>query len=100
MKVRSDLESLRRETKRLWFTKTQQVAIRGTPDFIMCVGGMFVALELKRSSKLKADPLQSNNISKINEAKGIGLVVGPENWKKTLDVLKILIKTEEKYDNA
>lgn len=100
IKVRKDLEALRRGTKRLWFTKTQQVSLRGTPDFLMCVGGIFVAIELKRTDKLKADPLQENNINKINEAKGIGLVVGPENWKDTLQVLKILIATEDKYDNA
>jgi len=84
--VQNELKKL----SNIWFVKTQQRAIRGTPDLICCVGGIFVALELKRDQKAKADPLQRWNLSRINKCKGIGLVVYPENFEKVLNVIKIL----------
>lgn len=73
-----------------WLTKTQQRALRGTPDFLMCVNGRFVALELKKSSKEKPDPLQLHNLELIQKAGGVGLVVFPENWNEVYDQLKTI----------
>lgn len=73
-----------------WFVKTQQRSLRGTPDFLMCVAGKFVALELKRSAKEKPDPLQDHNLKLIRDAGGVGLVVFPENWNEVFDQLKII----------
>lgn len=63
-----------------WWVKVQQVGVRGTPDFLGCVNGHFVALELKRSEKASADPLQVYTMHKIETAGGITYVVTPENW--------------------
>jgi hypothetical protein len=60
---------------------------------------MFIALELKKDAKEKADPLQGHNLSRINGAKGIGLVVSPENWEKVFNVITILAKGG-KYDRT
>lgn len=79
-----------------WVVKVQQVGIRGTPDILMCVNGMFVALELKRSISEEPDQLQQHNLNAINKAKGIGLTACPENWKDIYGVLKTLSGENDK----
>lgn len=58
---------------------------------------MFIALELKKSSKEKEDKLQNHNLDLINKARGIGLKVCPETWDKVYKVLTILSE-DKKYD--
>lgn len=87
-------ESVRRDLKTLenvWFFKTQEVATRGIPDFILCLNGYFVTIELKRSKKIKLEPLQEHISNRIEEkGKGIALRAAPENWEKIFDLLKKL----------
>lgn len=64
-----------------WFT-IQQGAIRGTPDKLGLVNGLFVALEIKASEKAKRSKLQIYNINRINQAGGHGVFVYPENWNQ------------------
>lgn len=85
-KIRPLLEGL----PRTWLAKIQQQTIRGTPDFLLCIGGKFVALELKKSYKEKPDPLQQYTLDKIIEAGGWGIVVSPENWDQIYSSLKEL----------
>lgn len=77
-----------------WFVKTQQVVIRGTPDFLLCINGMFIAMELKATIKdvAKKPTLQSHNLEKINKANGIAFFVYPENWDQIFLILKTLSK--------
>lgn len=63
----------------LWFSKIQQVAIRGTPDILICYCGRFFAWELK-VGKGKASGLQEFNLARISEASGVARVVTPENF--------------------
>lgn len=80
-----------RQLPNTWLVKVQQRTIRGTPDIIMCVNGMFVAIELKKSEKEQADLLQDHHLEMINtHAKGIGLKVSPENWEKVYEALVTL----------
>jgi hypothetical protein len=65
-----------------WWVKVQQVGIRGTPDFLGCVGGVFVALELKKDSHTEPDPLQLYTLDKIQQAGGVTFIVSPENWNE------------------
>ena len=67
--------------------KIQQVSLRGTPDFLCCINGCFVALELKNSESEKADSLQRYKLKLISEAGGVGIVVSPENWDTTYEFL-------------
>ena len=89
-----------------WFVKIQQVAIRGIPDYVMCVNGNFVALELKPSEDIEPDELQKYNLQKIKHANGLAMVVFPENWDKVYDVLfklatgKFKIKIVHKNDKG
>lgn len=74
-----------------WFTKTQQVAIRGTPDILGCRNGKFFAMELKANEKAKRSALQEFELSCIqHQGKGIGLVVYPENLEEKLEIIKKL----------
>jgi hypothetical protein len=73
-----------------WFTKIQQVAIRGTPDIICCLNGYFIALELKSSLTADISALQSHNLKEITRAGGISLVCCPETWFNDRETLKQL----------
>lgn len=84
--VRKDLESL----SGIWFTKVQQVSIRGIPDFLCCYRGRFIALELKKDRKSKIDALQSYAISRIDWCGGYARVVSPETWKDVFEEIKAL----------
>jgi len=82
-KVLADL----RQLPNSYATKIQQVAIRGTPDILACIVGRFIALELKRDDKQKAEPLQLHELNKVEGAGGIALVVTPLNWQSIYDTL-------------
>jgi carbamoylphosphate synthase large subunit len=81
-KVIEDLKTL----DPIWFSKIQQVAIRGIPDILLCLVGNFVALELKVDSNLTE--LQKYNLKKITLAGGYAYEVTPKNWKKIFQELK------------
>lgn len=65
--------------KNTFFMGIQQVAICGDPDFVLCVRGHFVALELKAAGE-KPRPLQEHKLNQIEKAGGIRIVASPENW--------------------
>lgn len=88
-KIRPFLKSL----KNSWFCKIQQMGISGTPDFILCIAGVFVALELKKDSKSHPTELQLYMLRKIRESGGIGLVAFPENWEIISHYLEKLANT-------
>ncbi len=85
-KIRSKLEAL----PNIWVCKVQQVSLRGDPDFILCLRGAFVALELKKDAKEEPQALQWHKLGKIKLAGGIALVVYPSNWDETYKYLKKL----------
>lgn len=62
------------------------------------VRGRYVALELKRSSKEHAGELQLYMLKKIKRARGIALVVYPENWEQVYELLQKLSGGD--YDKA
>ncbi len=75
-KVARDLATL----DKCWFKKIQSVALRGIPDFLCCIGGHFVALELKPDDKTKPEPLQQYNLDNIKKAGGYSFKVTPSTW--------------------
>lgn len=64
----------------LWKSKIQQESIRGVPDYIGCIAGKFLAIELKKDSATPPDALQLYNMRKIEEAGGAYFVAHPDNW--------------------
>lgn len=72
----------------MWFIKTQEVSRRGTPDFLICANGKFIAWEIKKDAKSRLDALQYFNLLAIDKANGWGRVVCPENYDVHLNELK------------
>jgi hypothetical protein len=58
------------------------VAIRGTPDLLICCKGVFVSCELKADAKSKIAALQLHVKDQIEKAKGRAWVVYPENFEE------------------
>jgi hypothetical protein len=85
MRIRCKLDAIENS----YWTKVQQVTLRGTPDFLGCINGAFVALELKVGDN-KADPLQSYYIGKIKQAGGVALILTPENEESVFKILEEL----------
>lgn len=75
-KVTRDLKDI----SNIWFVKTQEVGRRGTPDILLCVNGIFMAIELKKDQDAPVSPLQEWNLQAIAECNGIGLICWPDNW--------------------
>ena len=90
-RIRPQLEAL----PKTWVVKVQQVATVGTPDFLLCVNGRFVALELKAHEKAKIAKIQSYVLERISHSAGIALVVFPENWQSVFGFLKGLANGEK-----
>ena len=79
-RVQKDLDKLHN----CWFVKIQQVSIRGIPDFLICVNGNFIALELKKDEDTVRNKLQEWTLQAIALAGGMSFVAYPENWEETL----------------
>lgn len=82
----------------IWYFKSNQVSQRGIPDFIMCIGPYFMAIELKMDGEMP-DPLQQYNIRQIKKIGALAYVSTPKNWNKILAMIKQLIK-ENKNDQT
>jgi hypothetical protein len=67
----------------------QQVSIVGDPDYLLCIRGRFVALELKREGK-EPRPLQQYKLDQVKKAWGVALVASPETWEQVKGVLRDL----------
>jgi hypothetical protein len=76
------LEGLRNTS----FFPIQQLAIRGDFDFILCVRGKFVGLELKRAGE-QLQPLQMYKADWVRRTGGIALRTCPETWEETKKLL-------------
>lgn len=94
-KVQRDLKALGRN---VWFVKIQQVSIRGIPDILACVCGVFVALELKVQNG-EVDLLQAKSILDINDAQGKAYIVTPESWPTVLREIETIINQVNFYIN-
>ena len=88
-RVRAKLERI----KKCSIIKIQQVAIRGDPDFVLCVNGFSVWVELKRNRREKADPLQYYKLEKHLRDGGYSFILHDENEQ---DILRFLRKLAEK----
>lgn len=78
--------------KTYWLS-IQQVSLRGCPDVVGVVNGIFVALEFKKYEKginEKRAQLQAYNIRKIIEAGGKAYFIYPENEEKILKEIMAL----------
>lgn len=89
-RIRPHLEAIRN----CFVIKIQQVAVGGDPDFVLCIGGLYVGMELKRDLKSKPTKLQIYKLQKIEKAGGVAIVVAPETWDVAYAYLKALSEIE------
>ncbi len=94
-KVRDDLKELDRLYGPLFFEPIQQKSIQGSPDFVLCVRGCFVALELKATSKDLPTRLQTEKLLAVAGAGGLGIVAYPGNWDEVRKLLIHLLTENE-----
>lgn len=76
VKVRRYLDSIG-----AWSVKYHGNAMsaNGTPDLLVCLSGVFMAIEVKASNG-KPSELQKYKINQINEAGGVAMVLYPEGF--------------------
>jgi hypothetical protein len=77
--------------KNTFYEPIQQMAICGSPDYLLCVNGKFVALELKDIGGVTTQ-LQKYKLSEIARCRGISLIADPNNWD---DVKRLLLKLDQ-----
>lgn len=63
----------------------------GIPDFICCLEGLFLALELKTNDGI-VSPLQEYNLEKISKSGGATLVLRPKYFEQFKDAVQEVIK--------
>lgn len=93
-KVRKDLGSLLSRGFPLWFEAIQQKAIKGTPDFLLCANGHFIALELKAAKGIVSH-IQAAKLDDIGFAGGLALVADPGNWKTVLNTILFFLEKKD-----
>lgn len=84
--------------KHTWFTSVQQMTSRGTPDFLLCINGRFVGMELKAPGGI-ISALQRYNLHEIQLRGGIAIIASPLNWSEVKDVLRQLDQGESHDQN-
>ena len=65
-----------------WWLKTQMLSTVGIPDFLGCVNGLFIGLELKASEKeanRSQGTIQNYILFQINRSGGFATYMYPEN---------------------
>ncbi len=72
----------------------QQLAIHGTPDYLLCTRGRFVGLELKDGEEVPHG-IQLFNLDRITKAHGVAIVARPSNWESVKRQLRRLDEGEE-----
>jgi len=70
-----------------WPDKADALSIRGLPDRVGCVMGVFVALEFKKSlaetrKRTGRIVLQEKTLQDIRANGGLAFMVCPENWEQ------------------
>lgn len=88
----NEIKKFLSELPKTWFFKywAGPMSKAGIPDIIACVGGTFVAIEVKGPNGRPSE-LQKRNIRLINECGGISYILYPhkfESFKK--DILDLL----------
>lgn len=66
------------------------IGFSGVPDFLICKGGLFYAIECKANGN-KPTALQEANMKRIREAGGVALVIDETN----VDTLKKELSCEQ-----
>ena len=94
-KVTKKLDELIKKGHAIYYFVKEAGSIRGIPDLVGCANGQFFAWELKRD-RSEAEKtsgrivLQRYTLSRIEQARGIGRIVHPENLEECLQELEAI----------
>lgn len=69
------------------------LALLGVPDYLGCIRGRFIALELKRSFDVEPSKLQRYVLGRIKNAGGIALEVSPGTSARCMKILWRVYRT-------
>lgn len=82
----------------IFFETITQTTKHGTPDFLLCIGGMFIGLELKAETG-RTSRIQEIKLSAIANAGGMAIVAKPSNWEECKEVFRELARKAIKNDS-
>lgn len=79
-----------------WPDKLEASSIRGIPDRIGCVCGMYIAIEFKKNKEEARKNtgrivLQKKTLEEIKMAQGLAFIVYPENWDETFQKIQRIV---------
>lgn len=74
--------------------KTQMVSVRGVPDWVGCVNGFGVFIEMKAENG-SADALQKYRLTRFSRAGAYTAILDPHNMYHILDDLRHLAASEK-----
>lgn len=78
-----------KKLKNTYFMAVQQQSFVGDPDYILCIHGRFVALELKAEGG-KLRKLQEYKLGQVEKAGGVAIVASPSNWDSIARIIQTL----------
>ncbi len=76
-----------------FFPATGGYGKSGVPDIVACVNGYFFGLECKAGNN-KPTPLQNKNLTDIENANGVALVINEDNLEE-LESLLVLVRDKK-----
>lgn len=98
-KVRDDLTAFVMAGLPLYFEAIQQRTIKGSPDYMLCANGHFVAIELKVNDG-ELTTLQEAKLQAISMAGGIAWKVDPGNWPYVRETIKFLLEETDDTESV
>lgn len=89
------------EEKGCWYVKyfANSFTKSGIPDLLACIGGYFVAIEVKASAGRPSE-LQKHHQSMIRQAAGISIILYPEDFEDFKAFVDMLLnhKPQARWD--
>jgi hypothetical protein len=86
--IREYLDPLKPE---VWYSMPVPTGFsdKGTPDFLVCFYGTFIAIETK-AGRNKPTPLQERALKAIQTAHGVAMVINEKNIDESIQCLTLL----------
>jgi len=96
------IRQLRKEWPNLWFYKPLggPYGRKGTPDILLCIEGLFVAIEAKAKEGMRPTEKQSEQLGLIYDARGVRAVIDGKHVRKINVLIRFVrYRLEQMHDN-